>query len=397
MNPTLRFPFYAKLAFTLVSLIAVTYILFAGRDVIVPIALAMLFSILLRPVVVFLHHKMKLPNVLASIFAVMLFVIIVGGIIYFVSWQVTDFAGDWDRIKRNFTIHLYHIQKYISSHFGLSMAEQQEYINGATEDGMKSGRAIISSTLVSFTDTLITATLIPIYMFLMLLYRTHFMKFFCKLFDKEHHPKLQEIMGEVKFAVKNYLVGLSIEMLMVSFLTALGLFICDVEYALLLGVITGLLNLIPYIGIMVACLISIFASLTASTDLSIVGGVIIVNLIVQLIDNNILVPMIVSSKVQVNALASIIGIIIGGMIAGVPGMFLAIPIIAIMKVVFDRIKELEPWGYLLGDDIPRTFEWHRIRLPLYSYDGKEKVVAAAVPPSFTETTTITTEQPTKPE
>ena len=95
-------------------------------------------------------------------------------------------------------------------------------------------------------------------------------------------------------------------------------------------------------------------------------GIIVVNIIVQIIDNNLLVPMIVSSKVQVNALVSIVGIIIGGAIAGFSGMFLAIPIIAILKVIFDRIEPLEPWGYLMGDDLPKTYEWHRIKFPLYS-------------------------------
>lgn len=385
MTPTLRLPVAVRLACLLISLIALVYIIYVGQDVLIPLALAGLFSILLRPVAGFLQNRLKFPHVIASIVVVFLFVVVLGGIIWFVSWQVSDFANDWDRIKRNFTIHIFHLQKYIYEHFGITMAEQQEYLNTATQDGMKSGRALIGTTLLSATDTLITATLIPVYMFLILLYRTHFMTFLCKLVDVKHHARLKDIMGQIKFAVKNYLVGLTIEMFLVSFLTALGLFIVDVEYALLLGVLTGLLNLIPYIGIMVACAVSIFASLTASTDVSIIVGVLVVNVIVQLVDNNILVPMIVSSKVQVNALASIVGIIIGGMIAGVTGMFLAIPVIAILKVVFDRIEPLEPWGYLLGDDIPRTFQWHRIRLPRYHEAATAgtitEVVAAEPKPS----------------
>lgn len=368
MNPTLRFPVAVRLACLLISLVALFYIIYVGQDVLIPLALAGLFAILLRPVAGFLETKLRFPHIIASIIAVLLFVVILVGIIWFVSWQVSDFASDWDRIKRNFTIHLFHLQKYIYEHFGVTMAEQQEYLNSATKDGMKSGRALIGTTLLSATDTLITATLVPVYMFLILIYRTHFMTFMCKLVEPAQHSRLKDIMDQIKFAVKNYLVGLTIEMFIVSFLTALGFYIVGVEYALLLGVLTGLLNLIPYIGIMVACVVSIFASLTASTDVSIIVGVLVVNAIVQLVDNNILVPMIVSSKVQVNALASIVGIIVGGMLAGVTGMFLAIPAIAIMKVVFDRIEPLEPWGYLLGDDMPRTYQWHRIRLPRYSRD-----------------------------
>jgi hypothetical protein len=79
--------------------------------------------------------------------------------------------------------------------------------------------------------------------------------------------------------------------------------------------------------------------------------------------------MIVNSKVQINAFVSIIGIIIGGALAGITGMFMAIPIIAILKVIFDRIEPLKPCGYFMGDDIPKTYEWHNIKIPLYSYNN----------------------------
>ncbi len=167
--------------------------------------------------------------------------------------------------------------------------------------------------------------------------------------------------------------------------------IIGVEYAFLLGVITGILNLIPYVGILIAGLLSMAASLTGSAELSIVVGVIVVNVIVQFVDNNFLVPMIVSSKVEINALVSIVGIIVGGAIAGVSGMFLAIPLIAIMKVIFDRIDELKPWGYLMGDDIPKTFEWRKVKLPFYHAETSSGMVThtqAETPVVFTETTTI---------
>ena len=129
------------------------------------------------------------------------------------------------------------------------------------------------------------------------------------------------------------------------------------KYAIVLGLITGLLNLIPYIGILFAGILSIIATLTASPDLTLIIGVLIIVIVVQLIDNNLIVPMIVGSKVQINAFVSIVGIIVGGVIAGFSGMFLAIPIIAILKVIFDRIESLEPWGYLMSDDLPKSYSW----------------------------------------
>jgi len=389
MNETLQFPFYAKLAFTLISLITLTYIFYISQDILIPLIFAFLFAILLRPVALFLKTKLHFPHVLAVIFTVLLFIMVVVGVLIFLSLQISDFTEDWDMIKKNFLIHLGNIQEYVRDHFNISRKEQQKYFNDATKDSMSTGKELIGTTLMSFTDTLLNLILVPIYMFLILLYRTHFMKFLCKLFKSEHHAKLEDIVTQIKLAVKGYITGLIIETILVSVLTTIGFMIVGVKYAILLGLLTGLLNLIPYIGIMFAGVLSIVASLTGSPDLSVILGIVIVNLVVQFLDNNIFVPMIVSSKVQINALVSIVGIIIGGALAGIPGMFLAIPMIAILKVIFDRIEPLEPWGYLVGDDLPKTYQWRKIKFPLYNFEhSSTNAVSPEVPkPLFTETTT----------
>jgi len=392
MNEIYKFPFYAKLAFVLVSLISIFFVFYIAQGIIIPILMGVLFAILLRPVMLFLKEKLRFPHILAVIISVLLFVTFFIGIITFLSWQISDFVSDWDKIQSNIKIHIANIQAYVRDHFNISNKEQEEYINSATSDSLKSGKEMLGSTLMSFTDTLFNLALVPIYIFLFLLYRTHFIKFLCKLFKPQHHEKLQDIMGNVKLAVKSYLVGLSIQLISVATLTSIGLYIVGVKYAILLGVITGILNLIPYVGIMFAYVISIFASLTGSPDLSLVIGVLVVNAVVQFIDNNILVPMVVSSKVEINALVSIVGIIIGGALAGVAGMFLAIPLLAILKVIFDRIDGLEPWGYLVGDDLPKTYEWRHIRLPLYNYENSTDTINVinkeeASKTIFTETTT----------
>ena len=375
MRTTLPLPFYVKLALTLVSLIAIFFTLYIAQEILIPLMMAVLFSILLRPCCAFLNQKLHFPHVIAVMTSVILFVIFIIGILTFISWQVSDFMNDWNTIKHNFSIHVANLQEFVRNHFDISTYEQDKYIDDATKDTVKSGKEILGSTLLSFTDTLVNLTLIPIYMFLILLYRTHFMKFLNKLFKEQHHNVLFEILCQIKVAVKSYLVGLIIQMVSVATLTSIGFMLFGIKYAILLGVLTGLLNLIPYLGIMVAMVISIFATLTGTPDLSMVIGVIIVTVVVQLIDNNILVPLVVSSKVEINALASIIGIIIGGAIAGIPGMFLAIPTIAILKVIFDRIEPLKPWGYLMGDDLPKTYEWRNIKLTNYSYSVQSETIS----------------------
>jgi predicted PurR-regulated permease PerM len=369
MAEKIKYPLYIKLPFVLISLIAIFFILYIGQSILVPVILSFLFAILLRPVSAFMTDRLKFPNVISSMLSVVLFSALIIGVFTFISFQISDMVSDFDKIERNVNAHLAHLQNFLKSQFNLNSSEQSKYINEATEGSLEKTKQILGTTLLSVTDTLMNTILVPIYIFLILLYRTHFLTFLTKLVKPKNHDQLFIILRNVKVAVKSYIVGLILETIFVSVLTSVGLMIIGVKYAILLGVITGILNLIPYIGILIAGVITIVASLTGSSELSIVIGIIVVTTVVQFIDNNILVPMVVSSKVEVNAIASIIGIIIGGAIAGFSGMFLAIPLIAITKVVFDKIESLKPWGYLLGDDIPKTYEWRSIRLPNFTFQS----------------------------
>ena len=398
MNNSLKLPFYAKSTLILLGLIAVTFIFYIGQEILIPVMMSFLYAILLYPMVNFLKSKLHFPHVLAVMIAVILFVLIFIGLFVFLTFQISDFTDDFDKIERNINIHLSNIQGFIRDNFHLSSREQKQYIDTATEDSMQKGKELIGTTLMSFTDTLVNLTLIPIYTFLILLYRTHFLLFLSKLFKKENHEQLKNILTNIRVAINSYIVGLIIEMVLISAMTTIGFMLLGVKYAVLLGIITGILNLIPYIGILFAGLLSILASLTGSPDLSIIIGVIVITIVVQIIDNNIIVPLIVSSKVEINAIISIIGIIIGGAIAGISGMFLALPVLAIMKVIFDRVESLEPWGYLMGDHLPKTYTWRKIKLPLFdSEETSEKIIikAAVIVPVFTETTTENTTNTTK--
>lgn len=359
MKQIYAFPFYAKFALILFILIGSTAILYYGQGVLAPLLLALLFAILIEPVSRFLITKLRFPNTLATGITVVLFLLLFIILFYFISLQLVGMADDWDKIKSNLMTHYKNLQEYIETSFGISKEQQIKAIDQATSDSASTGKQMAGATLASITDSLLNLILIPIYMFLILLYKKHFVKFLRDLVSEKHHAALRDILATVKISVQSYIVGLLIEMIIVSVLTSVGLMIIGVKYAILLGVITGLLNLIPYIGIVVAGLLTVVASLTGSTDATIIIGIIVVNIIVQFIDNNILVPMVVSSKVEINAIASIVGIIIGGILGGITGMFLAIPLIAILKIIFDRIDSLKPWGYLLGDDLPKKVSWRK--------------------------------------
>jgi predicted PurR-regulated permease PerM len=188
----------------------------------------------------------------------------------------------------------------------------------------------------------------------------------------QHHSILKEIILEVKVVIRSYIVGLLLEMAIVAMLVSTGLMIVGIDYAIFIGVVACILNLIPYIGILTAALLSMAVALGGSSEVSTIIGVVIVFVVVHLLDSNVLIPRVVSSKVKINALAAILGIVCGGTLIGIPGMFLALPVIAVTKVIFDRVPYLAPIGYLLGDTIPKTFDWYSIKLPDLNVGNEEE-------------------------
>jgi predicted PurR-regulated permease PerM len=102
----------------------------------------------------------------------------------------------------------------------------------------------------------------------------------------------------------------------------------------------------------VAVLLPLLIATVTKSGFSTQVAIIICYLVIQFIDNHFLVPYIVSSKVKINALISIVVVLMGGLLWGIAGMFLSIPFVGILKIVFDRVPELKPWGRLLGDDVP---------------------------------------------
>jgi predicted PurR-regulated permease PerM len=210
------------------------------------------------------------------------------------------------------------------------------------------------STLGVITASIATIILVPVYVFLFLYYRTLLLRFIVELFEQPHHENVHGAIQEIRYVVQHYITGLLTETSIVAVLNVTGLLIIGAPFAILLGIISAILNLIPYIGGMVALVLTALIIFTNTGSVTLALYSIIVFMIVQLVDNNFLVPRIIASRVKLNALISIVGVLIGGALCGISGMFLSIPVIAIFKVIFDKVEDLQPWGKLLGDDIPTT-------------------------------------------
>lgn len=169
-------------------------------------------------------------------------------------------------------------------------------------------------------------------------------------FGKENSNTVLDVVATVQFILRKYVVGLLLEMATVALVCCTVFLLLGIKYAILLGLITALFNIVPYIGIFSALVLNIVITFATTALASKVLLVVITVVSMHLIDSNILLPLIVGSKVRINAFITLLGVVLGEMIWGLSGMFLSIPMIAIAKIIFDRVESLQPWGHLLGDE-----------------------------------------------
>jgi predicted PurR-regulated permease PerM len=303
--------------------------------------------------------------------------------VYFLSSQIAGFLQDIPAIKKHIADHAKTFQEWVSAHFKMTKVEQATLISNATEKVKSTGSGLIGDTFLSVTQGLMLVVLLPVYTFLVLYYRDMIKRFIVSLFKETHRNNVIEVLQESKFIVQGYMTGLMIEMGIVAAINAAGFLIVGIKYPVFLGVLAAILNMIPYIGMLIASVFCMLITLTSSTHMSDVLLVLAILTVVQFIDNNIIMPKVVSSKVKINALITILGVLIGGALAGISGMFLSIPGIAILKVIFDRVEELRPWGLLLGDDVTRTKK-SNLYLKMESIGHKLKSPSPIKPPKLKE-------------
>ncbi|WP_221391662.1 AI-2E family transporter [Dyadobacter sp. NIV53] len=342
-------PFYTRLAHILISLICLSYIAIVGRTLLAPLIFAFLFSLLLLPFAGFLERKFKMPRSLSSLVALLSLILGITGIVFILGTQLTALAQDWPAFKQQVLDGTADLQKWISVTFHVDSDDQINYISDSATKAVDTGTSIIGHTLLSVSSILLFLLFIFLYTFFILLHRRLLLRFIVSLFSEEHSVIVYDIVSQIQYIVKKYIVGLFLQMLIVTGLSCLAFYVIGVKYAFLLGLIMGIFNLIPYIGIVTALILAILITFATATTSHILF-VLIAVVLIHLVDSNYIMPKIVGSKVKINTLIALLGLVVGEMIWGITGMFLSIPVIAIIKVIFDRVDGLKPWGMVLGED-----------------------------------------------
>ena len=351
MEQDMKFPFVAKASLFFIGSFAFISMLYIGRGIILPLIFAVIAGIVLHPVVNFLT-QFKINRVVAIIITLVVIISVILGFGSFLGSQIARFSDSWPAMIEKFTGYFNETVTWASGNFDISPKKILDWFVKTESELISSSGSAIGSTLLNIGNGLVVILLVPVYTFMFLYYHPLLIEFFRRLFGVSNRTKVNSIITQVKTVIQHYLTGLFFEFVIMAGLNTIALLLLGIEYALLLGIIGALLNVIPYIGGLVAVAMPMMVALVTKDSSWYPLYVLAAYYFIQLIDNNYIVPKVVASKVKINALVSIIVVLAFGALWGIPGMFVSIPLTAIVKLIFDHIEPLKPWGFLLGDTMP---------------------------------------------
>src|SRR5690554_4316590 len=341
--------FVVRLACVLFSLITIVYISIIGKSVLVPLLIGFLIAMLMLPFSNFQERKLKFSRILSSLISAIVFSLIILGVFFLIGTQVAHFQEDWPEFKEQI-INLFHdAQVFVYDRFEISEEEQIQYLSKNVDGVLKRGSGALGSILGFVTSISASAMFTFLAIFFFLLYRSHLVKFIVWCFPPKEGERVKFVVSEIQAIIKQYILGLMIQVVLVSGLMFIAYSIIGIKYALLFAILCGVLNLIPYIGVFSATVLAAVVTLATGEPIQALW-VIVAVIVVNSIDGNIITPKIIGSKVSLNSFVVLFGIVIAESIWGIAGMFLAIPLLAIFKIVFDNVEGMRPYGFVLGED-----------------------------------------------
>jgi predicted PurR-regulated permease PerM len=291
-----------------------------------------------------------MPRGMAALLCILLFLSVVTTIFILLGWQLSALAGDLSQIEERIAQFIDQAREYVQKTFGISPEEQKKIMDKQQSAGGSKLSGALTAAMGSITGVIVDTVLVVVYIFLFLYFRSHLRRFLLKLVSLADQPKTQTIINKASGVAQKYLTGLAFMIFSLWILYGIGFSIIGVKHAIFFAILCGLLEIIPFVGNITGTSLTIIATLAQGGDMHMVLAIVIVYAIVQFLQTYILEPLVVGSEVNINPLSTILVIVAGEALWGVPGMVLAIPVLGIVKIICDHIEPLKPYGYLIGEE-----------------------------------------------
>lgn len=332
-----------NLAYFLVILVLGSVVLIEGAFILVPLVWGIFFAVALNPMTTWLEGR-RIPRGLAIFSSILLVGLVCVGVLYLLLNQMVGLIQEIPEIGSNLESKL---SRYLEE-FSLLVGRELP-VPGNEFSFLPEGN--FNETLFQTGKSLTLAGIVPLYTFLLIYYKDFFVEFLVR-FSSNTKDLVLVWAQESGRVIHSYLIGMIRVTGIVALMSGVFFYFLGIKYFILFAAFIAVLNLIPYVGVFISSFfVILYVFLT--TD-SLVYPILTFAVLwgIQLLENNIITPLVVGSKVQVNALAVILAILLGGWLWGVSGMVLFIPLVGILKITLERSHSLRPFAYLLGDEIP---------------------------------------------
>ena len=343
----IQFPLLFNVTIALLFMWLTFYILSEFKNYLRPIMLGALFAYFIFPVTNYLEKK-RLPRILANIIGIILGLAMVYGVLFFIYKESALFLTNVPEMKHQAAQNINSIFNSLENMLGVTSGEIKNSVSGMIETVLSNSANVANTAFGVTFNTLFTIFVMPVYVFFLLYYRNKFKAFVLMLIPAENHDKAERIIEEVNSVAIHYITGVFFVVTILFVVNSLGFLIIGLRFALLLGLFAALMNFIPYYGTIIGYLFPFFIAVFTMDSPEYAFLVVLQFIIVQFTENNILTPNIVGAHVNINPFMIILAITLGGFIWGLPGMFIAVPVVAVLRVLSENVDRLKPLGFLLG-------------------------------------------------
>ena len=322
-----------------------------AKPILVPLVFAILFALVLRPICNWLEEWIPVKW-LAITVTFLLAALPIAALILLFTFQTISVIEDLPTITEEFQESLNRISTAITDQFPVEVEiTGSQWVQEQLGDALDEPFVYIRGLVEGGAGLIAALLLIFLYTFLLLLYRQPIYHFILGQFGVLNRQRMEFIMADTQRMSYTYLRGLVIVMVLLGFLNSLGLTLIGLEYAFFWGFFAAFLAIIPYVGTFLGGLMPFLYALSTTDTTWQPVAVVALFTTVQAIEGNIITPKIVGSSIQVNPLAAILALFVGGFIWGVEGLILALPVTAMLRIIMVHSGRFRPIGLLLSDEL----------------------------------------------
>ncbi len=318
------------------------------RNFLYPIFLGVLFAYLLYPIAKWFEDK-NVPRIPANLISIFIGIIVIYGLIFFIYTGLKDLVTKFPELEHHAISNIKKMLTNAGNEFGFFSSKQTADLESLVVNLFRQSQENIGNIISATAQTVFAVIIMPVYVFFLLYYRNKYRTFFMMLIREKHHGNADNTIQEISTVTRKYMTGLATVVLIMCIINSTGLYIIGIRYALLLGTIAAIFNFIPYFGTIIGYSFPFMMALLTEDSPKYALFVVILFVIVQFIENNILTPNITGGLVRINPFFIILGVLISGVVWGLPGMFIVVPLLAAIKIICDHVPSLKPYAFLIGD------------------------------------------------